>query len=315
MLMAMNRGVVVDQSVPGNLRVTEVEAPVPLPDQAVVRVAATSLNRGEIRMASMGDNGRRIGWDFAGTVEKAAANGTGPKEGARVVGFLRTGAWAERVAAPTEALAVLPDAVSFAQAATLPVAGLTALYGIEKNGSLLGRKVLITGGSGGVGHFGIQLARTAGAHVVATVRGQDKAALVRDAGAHEVLVGEDPNLLGKHGPYDVILDGVGGAMLGAAASHLATGGICVIYGTTAGAEVTFNASALYRTGGACLYGLVLFHELRTTPASVGLARLAALVAQGALRPLIEIEASLEKLPEVAQKLTDRKFTGKAVINF
>lgn len=313
--MHMNRGVVVDQSAPGNLRVTEVEAPVQLPDQAIVRVAATSLNRGEIRMATMGDNGRRIGWDFAGTVEKAAANGTGPKEGERVVGFLRTGAWAERVAAPTEALAVLPDEVSFAQAATLPVAGLTALYGIEKNGSLLGRRVLITGGSGGVGHFGIQLARTAGAHVVATVRSADKAALLREAGAHEVLVGEDPSPLGKHGPYDVILDGVGGAMLGAAAAQLAPNGICVIYGTTAGSEVLFNAAAFYRAGGARLYGLVLFHELRTTPASVGLARLAALVAQGSLRPLIEIEASLDQLPAIAQQLTDRKFTGKAVITF
>lgn len=313
--MLMSKGVVVDQSAPGNVRVTEVEAPAPLPDQAVIRVAATSLNRGEIRMAQMGDNGRRIGWDFAGTVERAAANGTGPKEGARVVGFLRTGAWAERIAAPTEALALLPDSVSFAQAATLPVAGLTALYGIEKNGSLLGRKVLITGGSGGVGHFGIQLARIGGAHVVATVRSEDKVALVRDAGAHEVLVGDDPKLLGKHGPYDVVLDGVGGAMLGAAASHLAPGGVCVIYGTTAGSEVTFNAQALYRTGGASIYGLVLFHELRSTPASVGLARLAALVAQGSLRPLIEIEAPLDRISELAQKLTDRKFTGKAVINF
>lgn len=313
--MLMSKGVVVDQSAPGNLRVTEVEAPAPWPDQAVVRVAATSLNRGEVRMASMGENGRRIGWDFAGTVERAAANGTGPREGARVVGFLRAGAWAERVAAPTEALAVLPDSVSFAQAATLPVAGLTALYGIEKNGSLLGRKVLVTGGSGGVGHFGIQLARVAGAHVVATVRSEDKAALVRDAGAHEVLIGEDPKHLAKHGPYDLILDGVGGTLLGAAASHLAVNGICVIYGTTAGSEVTLNAQALYRVGGARLYGLVLFHELRTTPASVGLARLAALVAQGSLRPLIEIEASIDRLPEIAQQLTDRKFTGKAVINF
>jgi NADPH:quinone reductase-like Zn-dependent oxidoreductase len=314
-MSATVRAVLVDPSVPGNVRVGEAPLPSPLPGEALIRVAATSLNRGEIRMAAAGPTGRRIGWDFAGTVEQPAASGIGPREGTRVVGMLSTGAWAERIAAPTEALGVIPDGVSFAQAATLPVAGLTALYGLEKGGSLLARNVLVTGGTGGVGHMAIQIARAAGARVVATARNDQKAEVVRAAGAHAVIVGEDQAGLMTHAPYDVVLDGVGGPVLGAALSRLAKDGICVVFGATAGAEVGFNASAFYATGGATFYGFILFHELLRTPAGVGLTRLGHLVAEGKLRPLIEVEAPLERISELAKALTDRAFPGKAVITF
>jgi NADPH:quinone reductase-like Zn-dependent oxidoreductase len=309
------RAVFVDPSAPGNVRVGEAPAPVPSAGEALVRVVATSLNRGEIRMAAQGPVGRRIGWDFAGTVERAAANGTGPREGARVVGMLATAAWAELIAAPTEVLGVLPAQVTFAQAATLPVAGLTALHGLEKGGSMLARKILVTGGTGGVGHMAIQLARAAGARVVATVRSEEKAAVVRAAGAHEVIVSTEPGAIAQHAPYDLVLDGVGGPVLGASLGRLAKDGLCVVYGATAGADVPFDARAFYATGGATFYGFILFHELMRTPAGVGLTRLAGLVAEGKLRPLIEIEAPLARISEVAQALTERGFVGKAVITF
>ena len=116
---------------------SEVADPVPGPDQALVRVAAVSLNRGEVRRVTQVQNKYIPGWDLAGTVEEPASDGTGPKAGARVVGLLSTGAWAERVAVSTQALAVLLDAVSFSQAATLPVARPAALYvcGAPKNWS------------------------------------------------------------------------------------------------------------------------------------------------------------------------------------
>ena len=126
--MAANHAVVVDHAVPGTLAIREVAPPTPLPSEALVRVAAISLNRGETRRAMEAADGWCPGWDLAGVVTQAAANGSGPRTGARVVGFLRSGAWAESVVVPTNALAALPDAVTFAQAATLPVAGLTALY-------------------------------------------------------------------------------------------------------------------------------------------------------------------------------------------
>lgn len=309
------QGILVDQSAPGNIRIAELPAPQALPNEALIRVAATSLNRGEVRMASMGKDGRRIGWDFAGTVERAAENGMGPPVGARVVGMLAAGAWAQRIAAPVDAIAVLPDSVTFEQAATLPVAGLTALYGLDKGTGLLGRRVLVTGGSGGVGHFGIQLARIGGAHVVATARSEEKAALLRQAGAHEVIIGQDPQGIVPHGPYDIVLDGVGGPMLGVAAGCLAKTGIAVIYGTTGGSDVTINLTSFYRTGGASLYGFVLFHEFAICPASIGLARLSRLVAEDRVKPLIDAVVPLSQMPEMAQKLTARQFTGKAVVTF
>jgi NADPH2:quinone reductase len=122
------RAVVVDKQTTGRRTIREVPVPQPTASEALVRVAAVSLNRGETRTAlSAAADGWRPGWDLAGVVEHAAADGSGPPAGTRVVGLVPAGAWAERVAVSTQALATLPDMVSFAQAATLPVAGLTAL--------------------------------------------------------------------------------------------------------------------------------------------------------------------------------------------
>src|SRR5512145_3026139 len=187
--MSDNRAIVVDPQAPGRLVIQSVPEPAPDRGEAIVRVRAISLNRGEVRRSTMAPAGWRPGWDLAGTVERAAADGSGPKAGTRVVGFLPEGAWAERVAVPTHALAELPAKVTLSQAATFPVAGLTALHALGKNGMILGKRVLITGATGGVGDFAVQLARLGGAHVTATVRRADQVAGLRQVGAHEVVVG------------------------------------------------------------------------------------------------------------------------------
>lgn len=312
--MRMIRAVVVDPEAPDRLVLRAVEAPRPAPAEALVRVAALSLNRGEVRRAQTAAAGWRPGWDLAGTVERAAADGSGPREGAHVVGLLPAGAWAEVVAVPTDALATLPEGVSFAQAATLPVAGLTALYVLEHGGPLLDRRILVTGASGGVGHFAVQLARAAGARVTAVVRQGRHVAAAEEMGAHRVVVSEDGAAAAEHGPYDLIVESVGGAVLGHALAMLAPGGTCVTFGPTAGAEVTFDVSRFYPVGGTSLYGFILFYETRAKPAGAGLARLLRLVADGRLRTPIAVEAPWTEIAEYARQLTERRYAGKAVLH-
>jgi len=305
------RAVVVDPEAAGRLVIRTVAGPEPLANEAVVQVAAVSLNRGEVRRSLSAAAGWRPGWDFAGTVIRPASDGSGFAEGTRVVGFLSAGAWAERVAVPTHALAALPDSVSFATAATLPVAGLTALLALEKGGSLLGRSVLVTGASGGVGYFACQLAAQSGAVVTAQVRRPELVDFVTTARACQVVVG---SAFAQYAPYDLALDSVGGEILPAVLENLGLDGTCVLFGTTAGSEVTFNASKFYGRGGVSLYGFILFHELKKQPASRGLSLLVEQVARGDLRAHIALEESWSAVAAVAQQLTDRQFLGKAVLH-
>ncbi len=305
-----NRAIVVDPEAPGRLVIHSVADPVTDRGEALVRVRAISLNRGEVRRAGMAPAGWRPGWDLAGVVERPAADGSGPRAGARVVGFLPEGAWADRVAVPTHALAELPGKVSFSQAATFPVAGLTALHALGKGGLSLGRRVLVTGATGGVGDFAVQLARLAGAHVTASARRADQAPALRQWGAHDVVVGDEIPAAPK---YDLIIESVGGRTLGTALAALAPGGVCVTLGVSASAEVTFDTRAFFVTGRATLYGFYLFTELGAEPASVGLKRLADLVAAGQLAPHISLERPWAEIGQISQDLMARRFPGKAVL--
>ena len=160
------------------VEISDVPDPQPGSDQALVEVSAISLNRGEVKRLERSEPGVVWGWDLAGVVARPAADGSGPQRGARVVGLMLRGAWAELAAVRTEWLAELPDGVTFEQAATLPVAGLTALRALELGGFVLGKRVLVTGASGGVGRFG-DPARQAGGRARhrgrAADRGPDRA--------------------------------------------------------------------------------------------------------------------------------------------
>lgn len=309
------RAIVVNPNAPGRLALQDVAMPQPATNEAIVRVAAISLTPYEVKAIASAEPGTRPGWEFAGTVARAAVNGSGPRAGARVAGFLDAGAWAEWLAVPTAALGVLPEGVSFAQAATLPIAGLTALYALERGGPLLGRSVLITGASGGVGQFAIQLARHGGAgRVVGVVRSEAHAEAARTAGAQEVVVGED-NAGAKHfGPYDVILDSVGSSSLASALPLAAEGGTCIAFGTTGGGESTIKVWDLYGRGGVSLYGFLINYEVKHKPIAEGVPRLAQMVAEGTLRTNIGAQAPWTEIARVGQELLERRFTGKAVLH-
>lgn len=223
--------------------------------------------------------------------------------------MVNPGAWAQRVAVPTEVLAPLPDAVSFAQAATLPVAGMTALLALEMGGTPIGRRVLVTGANGGVGRFAIQLAALAQAHVTALVRDPAQAEALRALGAHDVVTELD-------GDFDTIVEGVGGATLGQAIQHVAPDGTIVSFASTE-AETTFPTRAFFgRAPGATLRGLLVFPELRRS-ANRGtrlLTTLAGLVADGKLDCSIGREASWREVGEQVQALLDRTVAGKVVLH-
>lgn len=308
------RAVIVDPKQAGRLLLGNAAPPRPAYTEALVRVLAFSLNRGEVRMTRAPRPNWRPGWDLAGTVEKAAEDGSGPPVGARVVGLLRAGAWAEMAAVPTDALAEIPENVTFAQASTLPVAGLTAYHALYKGGLLLGKNVLVTGASGGVGEYALQLGKLSGAVVTAHVRRSEQEAAAREAGADNVVVGETPAEAKAYGPFALMIDSVGGSVLGAVLSMVEEGTVVVSLGTSAGSSVTFDAQKFYGVGMASLYGLILFDELKKVEsAAVGLTRLAKLVGSGKLVPRISLEADWSEVDSVAQQLLDRTYPGKAVL--
>jgi NADPH:quinone reductase len=290
------------------LELAEVTEPEPRSDHAVVSVKAISLNRGEVRRLERMAAGTIAGWDLAGTVSWPATDGSGPKGGARVVGLKDVGAWAEQVAVPTEALAELPDGISFEQAATLPVAGLTALRSLEIGGYVVGKRVLITGASGGVGRFAIQLAKLAGAHVTAIARRGDGLA---ELGADEVL----PELSSDGDAFDVILDAIGGPVLGAALQRVAPRGTVVSFAATVTEPVSYPTRELFsRAPGAQLHGLYIFDELaHTRTAAADLRRLADLVAAERLDCQIDLTTSWTEAAAAVQALLDRRVAGKAVL--
>jgi NADPH:quinone reductase-like Zn-dependent oxidoreductase len=246
------------------------------------------------------------GWDAAGVVVQTAADGSGPPVGSRVVGFHGAGGWAERRAVPTENLAVLPDSVDFGPAAALPVAGVTALQSLRALGSVVGRRVLITGASGGVGRFAVQLAARAGAHVIAAVGSTARGAGLKALGATEVVVG----LADVAEPVSGVLDNVGGPLLAEAFSLLDDGGSLQSIGMASNQPSTIDFEVERRSG----VRKRLEPFTVRTPFDRDLTYLVELLAAGELDPQIGLRTSWNDVSEAAEALLDRRVAGKAVLD-
>lgn len=286
----------------------EVAEPSPAPDEAVIEVRSFSLNRGELALLAGRPEGWRPGQDVSGVVTREAADGSGPREGSRVVGLMDQGGWAQRAAVPTSRLAVLPDEVSFAQAAALPIAGLTALRALRLGGSLLGCRVLVTGAGGGVGRFAVELAATSGARVTGVAGSTERREGLREIGASEVVAETGDST----GTFDLILESAGGASLEAAIRLVGRGGVIVAFGNSSNENTSFN---LFDFAGSFPEGARLhafIYSSGTESFAADLERLVALVAGGDLTPLIGAEESWRELSQTAAALRERRVAGKAV---
>jgi len=300
------RALVADSSAPGRIALRDVPEPVPGPDEVLVEVRAFSINRGELRMLGTAADGWRPGWDFAGILQSDVEHG--PRAGARVVGIRQSGAWAERVAVSQDWMAELPDRVSFAQAAALPTAGLTALRILRLGPAILGRRVLVTGASGGVGRFAIQLAHQGGAEVTALVSSSSsRAAGLRELGADDV-VSDSAQLRGR---FDLILESVGGDSLGRLVTMVDPQGTLVMFGNSSNEPTTFDVRDVYNDALIRLLGFELFFG--GDPFGRDIGYLASLVAEGRLDPQLAGELPWERLPEAIERLRNRSVAGKIAL--
>ena len=287
----------------------EIPEPIPTRDEALVAVHAFSLNRGELSSFARNKEGWVPGQDIAGVVLRQAASGKGPPAGARVVALVDDFGWAQRAAVPSHRIAMLPENVSFSQAATLPVAGLTALRTLRHGGALVGRRVLITGAAGGVGMLAVQIAARSGAHVTAVVGRPERAAGLRALGAAEVVEGID----NAPGRFALILESAGGASLGKAIALVEANGTVVVYGNSSAEPTSIGFANFRGAPNSRVQSFSYFTSEAEERFAPDLALLVSLIADGSLQPQIGVERSWRDLLAVGELLRERRVAGKAVL--
>ncbi|WP_405520868.1 NAD(P)-dependent alcohol dehydrogenase [Streptomyces canus] len=301
---------------PDVLRINDVDRPAPDVGEVLVSVEASSVNghdvivrAGELKMVS----GRRFpigaGLDFAGVVVESGADVGGYRAGDRVWGMVHprqrhtiAGA-AEYVVVPADRIAPAPAGISPVDAASLVVAGATALIALRDSVHLAGgERVLVRGAAGGVGTAAVQLAHALGGHVTALARDRD-AQLLTDLGADEVL-DYGSTTSDQIGPFDVIVDTVG-SELHCYRSRLAKGGRMVTVGLSAGALAAIAASSVY--------GSRRIRTFSANPDSAVLRDLADHVTSSALRPVVHSVYPLADIAAAHEAFERGGVVGKHVV--
>jgi NADPH:quinone reductase len=285
----------------------DVESARPAADEAVVGVEAFSPNRGEILLLVAGRT-EPPGKDIAGRIAQPAADGSGPAAGTRVVAHVEGGGWAEQVAVPTDRLVALPDEVSLEAAAALPLAGLTALRLLRAAGEVAGRRILLTGASGGVGHFFVELAAAAGARVTVVSRTPARGERLLALGAEQVAT----SVQEADGAFDVALDSVGGPVFGQALLKLRRDGLLIWFGQASGQPATADFSSVAR-GPIDVVIRNFNYWTRADADGEDLAMLVDLVTTGRLHPEIGEISDWTDTARVLADVRERRVRGNAVL--
>jgi len=309
---------------PDVLKFEDVEKPTAGDNEVLIKVRAASVNpydwhfmRGlpyvvRIIAGLRKPKVPRLGADVAGQVEAVGRNVTQFKPGDEVFGSC-TGAFAEYACTSEAKIAIKPAKVTFEQAASVPIAAFTALQALRDKGRIQpGQKVLINGAAGGVGTFGVQIAKSFGAHVagVCSTRNLD---LVRSIGADTAIdyTKEDFTRSGQR--YDIILDAVGNHSLAACRRVLNPKGILIMAGGKAG---RWMIGALTRGMRAQVLSWSLsqsFVGILAKSNKEDLTIMGDLIATGRVTPVIDRRYSLSEVPEAIRYLEEGHARGKVVI--
>jgi len=312
-----------------NLKLEDIEKPVPADDQILVKVHAVSVNPYDWHfvegtpyvMRAFGVGLRkpkdiRLGVDFAGTVEAVGKDVTQFKPGDDVFGG-RDGAFAQYVCRrAVGAVALKPTGLTFEQAASINIAGITALQGIRDKGKVQsGQKVLINGASGGVGTFAVQLAKNFGAEVtgVCSTRNVE---LVQSLGADHVIDYTKEDFTKGDQKYDVILDNVANHSLSECRHALTPNGTYVLIGGGGVNEQGFlgglgNAlkTELFSKFVSQKMGMMM-----ADPSNKDLTLLADMMQSGKIKPVIDrTYKSFSEIPDAIRYLEEGHARGKVVI--
>jgi NADPH:quinone reductase-like Zn-dependent oxidoreductase len=312
---------------PDVLKFEDVEKPVPNDDQVLIKVRAASLNALDAYMIRDAWLNRlifgfrkprdtRVGRDLAGVVEAVGKNVTQFKPGDEVFGISR-GALAEYACASERGLVMKPPSLTFEQAASLPLAGLTALQGLHEGKIQPGQKVLINGATGGVGTFAVQIAKSLGAEVTAVCSARN-VDLVRSIGADHVIDYTKEDFTKGDQRYDVIFDNVANHSFAERHRVLAPKGICVLAGmggagVKGGEAIRRIVGNLFIARGLSSFTNQKFAQYMTKMSKQDLIMLGDLIQAGKITPVIERTYKLNDAPEALRQLDAGHARGKIVI--
>ena len=305
------------------LRYEEVEKPSPGDNEVRVKIRAASLNpldwrvmHGEPKalrfVAKLMKMGGRPGVDMSGEVEAAGKDVKEFKPGDKVFGGCR-GALAEYACTKEANIVAKPENVTFEQAASVYVAGLTALQALrDKGGVQPDQRVLINGASGGVGTFAVQIGKLLGVHVtgICSTKNID---LVRSIGADEVIDYTKQDFTKSGLTYDVVLDNVGNHPFSAVKQALNSRGTCVVIGAPHDISIAELLALPFRVLGASMFSSRKIKTIVGKANRDDLTRIGEWIAAGQLTPVIEKRYSLRDAAEAMRHLETGHARGKVVV--
>jgi NADPH:quinone reductase len=290
-----------------SVELAEVDEPEAAFGELIVAVEAFSPNRGETFLLEDPPPGWRPGKDVAGIVVRAAESGKGPGVGQRVVAHPEHSGWAERVAVSLDKVTALPADVPFTTAAALPLAGLTALRLTRVTGPLASRRLLLTGASGGVGHYFVELAAAQGGDITVVTASEERGVRLLELGATSSV----RRVADASEPYQIGLESVGGDVTAAVWEKLTDDGLLVWFGQASRVPPTLDFFD-WRGGSSGTIRKFAYFDSDTTDAD-DLATLVRLVQAGRLHPEIGLVADWEHTAEAIQTVMGRSVRGNAVL--